>query len=325
MAKKEQKKPRINYISQINAFWDCISNNKDLKPTSVVVYLALLHINNMSGWKESFNVPLIVILNMVSLNPKTYYSALDELSNKGYILWGKANNQHQAAIFGIPLLYQISEEQRISTGDTDGRAVTNETEEQRISTGDIHKQLNPEKETLKNKESKNDFTPPVFLDVISFFKNNSDWDDKKCDNVTERFINEYSSKLASPTFDWQNKVKKWVATEWDENEKEAKKNNFPQEGWNRNYFDKITAVDPVKANKYVNHCIKIHGGKLDYTPTGYPKWIFPENYQLPAKPGDNPVQDESNNDWQNDLKISIGSEPKPKIKIPDRQFPGSYM
>jgi len=107
---------RINYIKQINAFWDLHGTGGFLKPTSQAVYFSLLQINNICGWKDPFLATYSQVLNMTGIaNSKTYYSALEELSRKEFIVWNKSSNQYQAASFSIKVLYQISEEQGKST------------------------------------------------------------------------------------------------------------------------------------------------------------------------------------------------------------------
>jgi hypothetical protein len=144
----------MNYVSQLNAAWEKIERD-NIKPTSVVVYFALLQINNLSHWKPVFNATFGQVLNMTGIgNVKTYYSALEELVIKHYIIWNKSRNQYQAATFTIIVLYQKTEEQDHNALPKNGSAMDQHTEEQWVSTrkskGNILKQENPKpKNTTK--------------------------------------------------------------------------------------------------------------------------------------------------------------------------------
>jgi RNAse (barnase) inhibitor barstar len=129
---------QINYISQLNAAWDKISTDLDLKPTSIVVYFALLQINNLAHWKPVFSTTFGQVLNMTCIgNVKTYYSALEELVKCNYITWNKSKNQHQAATFSIIPLYQKTEEQNKSAVPKNGSALEEQGFSTRKSKGNI--------------------------------------------------------------------------------------------------------------------------------------------------------------------------------------------
>lgn len=203
----------MNYIHQINGFWDRLEHNQDLKPTSITVYLALLQINNRLGWKAKFKAVFGQVLSMTGIaNVKTYYSALQELVDGNYITWEKGPNQYQAASFALPLLYQNLEEHT-------EKHTEKHTEEQGNSTGNIHKTNKPVKTSkLENKKTNvGTFVPPTLDDVILFFEENG------C-----------TKELAKKAFDHYNiagwrdtnnkKVANWkqkMSTVWIEKEKDS--------------------------------------------------------------------------------------------------------
>ena len=144
----------MNYINQINAFWEKIESDSDLKPTSVIVYLALLQINNKCGWKVTFKATYGMVLNMTGIaNDKTYYSALKQLVDKGYINYQKGPNQYQAASFTIKMLYQNLEEHGRSNREASTGAIEEHLPEHGRSHGDILKQENNKQETIKQQTS----------------------------------------------------------------------------------------------------------------------------------------------------------------------------
>ena len=152
------KRSALNYIQQINAFWDRLEQSQDLKHSSAIVYLALLQINNHTGWKKRFQVTFGEVLSMTGIaNIKTYYSAIIELAERGYILYEKGPNQYKAATFELPLLYQKLEEQLVEQLGKHGLSTDQSTGKARVkhglSTGNIPKLLNLETNKQLNSEN----------------------------------------------------------------------------------------------------------------------------------------------------------------------------
>jgi hypothetical protein len=185
---------RINYIRQLNAFWEVQGEDGYyIKSTSVVVYLSLLQINNSCGWKDPFLATYTQVLSMTGIaNHKTYYSALDELVRKNYLIWNKSKNQHQAASFSIKVLYQNSEEQVSSTP----HASSMHTEEQLPSTVHIPK---PSKQL--NKKTKE-------VEFFSFegFSEQAVKEDKVLEFEFDAFWNKYPIKVGK-----KNAQKLWLS------------------------------------------------------------------------------------------------------------------
>lgn len=210
----------MDYIKQINAFWTKCELELNLKPSSSIVYLALLQLNNRSGWKDRFRATYGEVMGMTGIaNAKTYYSCLQELIEGDYIEYFKGPNQYISASFIIKVLYQNLEEQGKSTGKAFGTARLKHTEEQGESRGNIPKPLNkkPNKqETLKQISGKNTFSPPTHIEVCNYFSeriNETSWSDHDCNFQSKKFIDFYTSK------NWmvgKNKMAKWksAASGW---------------------------------------------------------------------------------------------------------------
>ncbi len=147
----------MNYIQQINAFWDKLENDQNLKPASIVVYAALLQINNKTGWKEKFRATFGQVLNMTGISKNTYYSALSELVKGNYLEYEPGPNQYQSATFKMIMLYQIlvqHEDSIISAPVQHEDCIEN-----------IPKPLNDKK--IKTKKTV--FVPPTLNEVEIFF------------------------------------------------------------------------------------------------------------------------------------------------------------
>ncbi|GAA0890629.1 hypothetical protein GCM10009122_03070 [Fulvivirga kasyanovii] len=96
----------MNYILQINSFWKDYGADEQLSPTSIAVYFALLHLNNVSGWKPKINVYPREITDLIMIGtPKTLYHHLDLLQTLGLIRYRSGKNQFRNATVEIPCLY----------------------------------------------------------------------------------------------------------------------------------------------------------------------------------------------------------------------------
>ena len=74
----------MNYIAEINAFWDLVAINP-LSTGQVSLYFALLHINNKSNWTEWFTVSNQVLSILTGLSRSGISKARNELKQRGII------------------------------------------------------------------------------------------------------------------------------------------------------------------------------------------------------------------------------------------------
>ena len=74
----------MNYIAQINAFWDSATTNP-LSTGQVSLYFALLHICNRSNWTEWFAAPNQVLTVLTGLSRSGILKARNELKQRGLI------------------------------------------------------------------------------------------------------------------------------------------------------------------------------------------------------------------------------------------------
>jgi len=100
----------MNYIAQLNGFWAKFLALPDAKQYHGFLYMALLEINNRTGWQKTFDVSLAHILNLTKINKNTYYSACDFLNANGFFtFYQKGRNQYENAKFGLRVLSQNQE------------------------------------------------------------------------------------------------------------------------------------------------------------------------------------------------------------------------
>ncbi len=95
----------MNYIQQINAFWNHESCDS-LTSSAISVYFALLNINNSNKWKTGFRIDLAMVMDMSKIgNLKTLYKQLSLLKDLKLIDYNPAKNQHLPAWVCIKRLY----------------------------------------------------------------------------------------------------------------------------------------------------------------------------------------------------------------------------
>ena len=74
----------MNYIAQINAFWDSATTNP-LSTGQVSLYFALLHVCNRSNWIEWFAAPNQVLSVLTGLSRSGILKERNELKQRGLI------------------------------------------------------------------------------------------------------------------------------------------------------------------------------------------------------------------------------------------------
>jgi hypothetical protein len=101
--------PRINYVSQMNAFRELKVNTPGMTAGIISVYYALLDMNNQSKWAIEFDVDFGYMLALARVDKTTYYKALDFLKKIGCIsTYTKGVNNYTRAKVSLSLLYDKS-------------------------------------------------------------------------------------------------------------------------------------------------------------------------------------------------------------------------
>lgn len=94
---------RINYIKEINAFYDWLETNS-VSTSSIVLWHALMAINNKARWTVEFAVAVSVLCVKTGLSPRAISNARNELKQKGRIDWKQRKGNQSAVYTIIPFL-----------------------------------------------------------------------------------------------------------------------------------------------------------------------------------------------------------------------------
>ncbi|SHG03933.1 DnaD domain-containing protein [Ornithinibacillus halophilus] len=89
----------MNYIKEINAFYNCLERNP-LSASAVTLWHALMHINNKAAWTKEFTVSGLVLRLKSGLTESSFKRARTELKKKGYINY-QSRGSNQAPIYQI--------------------------------------------------------------------------------------------------------------------------------------------------------------------------------------------------------------------------------
>lgn len=103
----------MNYITEINAFYDSLETNP-LQSPDIVLWFALMSIANKTGWQKEFTVAVSILKAKTGLaNNKAVERARNKLNQYGYIEWRKRSG-NQSAIYSINSLCDKSPYQNVS-------------------------------------------------------------------------------------------------------------------------------------------------------------------------------------------------------------------
>lgn len=94
----------MNYIKQINAFYDRLETNS-LSTSAIALWHALMHINNKAGWQREFSVAVSVLCVKTGLSERTISNARNELKQKKFIDF-KSRKGNKSAVY---ILEDLSE------------------------------------------------------------------------------------------------------------------------------------------------------------------------------------------------------------------------
>ena len=99
----------MNYILEIKAFYDWLEVNQ-LSTSAIVLWHALMHIANKTGWQDTFTVATVVLSTKTGLKKQALYNARVALQNKGLISF-KIRTGNQAAIYKINSFASVKQTQ----------------------------------------------------------------------------------------------------------------------------------------------------------------------------------------------------------------------
>lgn len=121
----------MNYIKELNAFYDWLELNELTKP-AVLLWHALMHLNNKSGWQESFTVARSVIEAKTGLKKDAYYTARNNLKQNGLLDFKERGTK--ATVFKMtPVSSVLQTTYQTNYNDLSVKQTTNQTISQTTS------------------------------------------------------------------------------------------------------------------------------------------------------------------------------------------------
>lgn len=108
----------MNYILEIKAFYELLELNQ-LRTPAIVLWHALMHMANKTGWQDNFTVAIPVLTIKTGLNKQAVLKARNELKEKGLIDFKSRNNQ--AASYMMKSLLQYEKHGAFQTAEDTAR------------------------------------------------------------------------------------------------------------------------------------------------------------------------------------------------------------
>lgn len=94
----------MNYILEINAFYDWLQTNQ-LSKSAIALWHALMHINNKANWSDRFTVATSILEYNTGFKKSEIFKGRNELAQKGRIKWftrgGNLSAEYQIISFCV--------------------------------------------------------------------------------------------------------------------------------------------------------------------------------------------------------------------------------
>lgn len=139
----------MNYIKLLNTFYDRLETNP-LSTSAIVLWHALVHVNNKTGWRNEFSVAVSVLRIKTGLSEKSVTNARNELDLKGYLQYrsrkGNQSALYQITDLSVTVTDKLADNASYSTSDntTDNASVLlNETKQNETIEDDKARVINP--------------------------------------------------------------------------------------------------------------------------------------------------------------------------------------
>lgn len=146
----------MNYFKQINELYSCL-DYKQLSSSAILVYMALLHIANKSGWQEELSIANSTLKERTKLSIGVVQRARDELVKYGLIIYIKGTRDLEAPKYRIIKLYDRHGKEIDNETDNEiGNGIDNETSNE-IDTYNKHN-ITKHNININSKEKKDDLS-----------------------------------------------------------------------------------------------------------------------------------------------------------------------
>ena len=152
----------MNYILEIKAFYDWLEVNQ-LSTAGIVLWHALMHIANKTGWQDNFTVAIAVLEIKTGLQKKAIINARNNLKQAGLIDF-TSRTGNKSAIYKMNSFVVLKETQ---TEPQKGTQTGTQTEPQK---GTINKQDELKQKDNKKKNNKKEKELSPFEQALVDFK-----------------------------------------------------------------------------------------------------------------------------------------------------------
>jgi len=230
----------VNYLQELNAFRDWTLLNK---PTTseIVLWYALMSINNMTGWKKQFTVANQTLQLMTGLSKATLDRARNKLTQKGLLKYTPGNTR-QAGTYELVSIRTTKRDQCETNGETNMRLMRDQCEtngeniikyKQNKTKLDYNTPLTPQKE----KPQKIAYAEFVFLTEAEYerlIKDYGEADTLRMIEILDNYIGQNPSKNGKKYTDHNRVIRGWVKDRLlEEKQKQAKVAQFKPRNNNR--------------------------------------------------------------------------------------------
>lgn len=198
----------MNYISEINSFYDWLETNR-LSKSAIALWYALMHINNKANWIESFEVAISTLEFKTGFKRSELFEARNILQQKCRIEWCSRGGNLCASYKIIPFCVHNTDT------STDTNSNTNPTQKHTINKLNKTKQNNSFKE--KDKKESFDFRKILIEDFNCDKQHVSDWLEvrkKKNASNTETALKNFINECQKNNFPVSEAVKICAEKSW---------------------------------------------------------------------------------------------------------------
>ena len=196
----------MNYIAHLTAVMERIAQDDRLNPSHVSLYLALFQFWNMNRFKNTISIHREDTMRLSKIGSKnTYHKCISELSQWGFFLYCPSHNPMKGSTVKM---YKFGTSSGTTTRTSTGTTSVQVPVQALVpSINNINKIKHTK--LLKQKESKNNFTPPTLEEVLNFFK-----EQKFSTEEAEPFFLYYQANGwlvgKAKMKDWQAAARNWI-------------------------------------------------------------------------------------------------------------------
>ncbi|MDY3443441.1 hypothetical protein PG616_01085 [Riemerella anatipestifer] len=163
----------MNYIQEINAFYDWLQTNQ-LSKSAIALWHTLMHINNKTGWSDRFTVATSILEYNSGFKRSEIFKGRNELAQKGRIKWfargGNLSAEYQIIGFCV--------HNTDANGNTNGNANGNTNGTQTVTINKLNKTKQNvllEKEPKCENKATSKKTKPKIPDFEEFWEYGRDY------------------------------------------------------------------------------------------------------------------------------------------------------